>query len=316
MNYHHIYHAGNFADIFKHIILVLCLEKLHEKSTPFFVLDTHAGLGKYDLADEKSIKTFEAEAGIKKLLNICHPEQSEGSSESKQEHKKILRFAQDDRLVLPERYLTILAKLNRCEPSELSEKLKFYAGSPFIIKDYLRHEDRAIFAELNREDFIQLRRNFAGNPKFTLVNEDGFSLLKSKLPPQGKNAQGRGLIIIDPAFEKDQSKVSVDWDKIILGLKEAHKRFAHGIYLVWYPIIKSDAETLENFYQKISELKFEKKMHAIFDIGSKEGETKMTACGMFILNAPWQLDEKLKSILPQVLDNLKNNDSAKFEIKE
>lgn len=287
MNYHHIYHAGNFADIFKHIILVLCLEKLHEKPASFFVLDTHAGLGKYDLADEKSLKTFEAETGIKKLLS----------------QKNFADF-------LPERYLTILAKLNRCEISELPEKLKFYAGSPIIIKDYLRSIDRAIFAELHREDFVQLRRNFAGNPKFDLLNEDGFSLLKSKLPP----AAGRGLIIIDPAFEKDQSKVSADWEKIISGLKEAQKRFAHGIYLLWYPIIKSDEKTREDFYQKISELKFEKKLHATFDIGAKENETKMTACGMFIFNAPWQLEEKLKIILPEILKILKNNEEAKFEI--
>ena len=221
MNYHHIYHAGNFADIFKHIILCLCLEKLHEKPTPFFVLDTHAGLGKYDLDDEKSLKTSESLEGIKKLLA----------------QKNYANF-------LPERYLRILAKLNRCEIYELPKKLKFYAGSPALIRDYLRSDDRAIFAELNREDFSQLRRNFAGSEKFSLFNQDGFHLLKSKLPPLEK----RGLIIIDPAFEKDQSKISVDYEKIVLGLKDAQKRFAHGIYLVWYPIIKSDKEVLEKFY--------------------------------------------------------------------
>lgn len=285
MNYHHIYHAGNFSDVFKHLILVLCLEKLHEKPTPFFVLDTHAGLGKYDLADEKSLKTFEAELGIRKLLN----------------DKSFANF-------LPERYLRILAKINPNFPHEF----KFYAGSPFIIKDYLRREDRAIFAELNRDDFVQLRRNFAGNPKFTLLNEDGFSLLKSKLPP----LQKRGLIIIDPAFEKDQSKISADYEKIISGLNDAQKRFAHGIYLLWFPIIKSDEKTLVDFYQKVSELNFEKKMLATFDVGAVEGETKMNACGMFIFNAPWQLEEKLKMLMPPILERLKNNNSAKFEIKE
>ncbi len=278
MNYHHIYHAGNFADIFKHIILCLCLEKLHEKPAPFFVLDTHAGLGKYSLEDEKSLKTFEAKNGIQKLL------QQKNFTE-----------------ILPPRYLKILAKLNRCEIHQLPTKLNLYAGSPYIISDYLRSQDRGIFAELNREDFLQLRRNFAGNPKFSLLNEDGFGLLKSKLPPIEK----RGLIIIDPAFEKDQSKISVDFEKIISALNEAHKRFSHGVYLVWYPIIKSDQEVLKDFYQKISETKFEKKSHQIFDLGSKEGETKMSACGMFIFNAPWQLEEKLEIILPQILQALK-----------
>jgi 23S rRNA (adenine2030-N6)-methyltransferase len=279
MNYHHIYHAGNFADVFKHVILTLCLEKFHEKPAPFFVLDTHAGIGKYDLADEKSLKTFEAEEGIKKLL----------------QQKNFTDF-------LPERYLRILAKINNCEISELPEKLKTYAGSPIIIKDYLRREDHAIFAELHREDFIQLRRNFAGNPKFSLFNQDGFSFLKSKLPPLEK----RGLIIIDPSFEKDQSKISADYEKIISGLQDAYKRFAHGVYLIWYPIIKSDEEVLKNFYEKMSNLKFEKELHLTFDLRKTEDETRMKSCGMFIFNAPWQLEEKLKIILPRISEALKN----------
>ncbi|MBP7710362.1 MAG: 23S rRNA (adenine(2030)-N(6))-methyltransferase RlmJ [Rickettsiales bacterium] len=283
MNYHHIYHAGNFADIFKHLILTLCLEKLHEKPTPFFVLDTHAGIGKYDLADEKSLKTFEASEGIKKLLA----------------QKNFADF-------LPERYLRILAKINNCEIDDLPHKLKTYAGSPSLIRDYLRRDDRAIFTELNRDDFSILRKTFAGSAKFSLFNLDGFALLKSKLPPLEK----RGLIIIDPAFEKDQSKVSADWQKIVEGMEDAYKRFAHGTYLVWYPIIKSDTEVLTKFQREMSELKFAKILHTTFDIGGIGGETKMHACGMFIFNAPWQLDEKLKIILPQVLQVLKKTNEA------
>lgn len=308
MNYRHAYHAGNFADVFKHVILTLCLEKFHEKPAAFFALDTHAGIAKYDLFDEKSLRTFESDEGIKKILAQKN-------------------FAE----ILPERFLTILAKVNRCEIYELPQKLKFYAGSPLIIKDYLRREDRAIFAELNREDFTQLRRHFAGNPKFSLNSGDGFHLLKSKLPPLEK----RGLVIIDPSFDKDQSKISADYEKIILGLKEAQKRFAHGVYLVWYPIIKSDAVTLQKFYREMTELKFEKSLHATFEIGSKPEVlrnpkdqdsytttqaiptgSKMTACGMFILNAPWQLDDKLKIILPQILDILKKGPDAQFTINQ
>lgn len=287
MNYHHIYHAGNFADIFKHIILCFCLEKFHEKPTPFFVLDTHAGIGKYDLSDEKSLKTFESDEGIKKILAT-----------------KKFDF-------LPERFLKILAKTNRCEISQLADKLKFYGGSPMIIADYLRAQDRGIFAELNREDFSQLRKNFAGSQKYSLENIDGLSLLKSKLPPLEK----RGLILIDPAFEKIESKVSKDYEKVISALEEAYKRFAHGVYAIWHPIIKNDAQTLGEFYEKIFNLKFEKIMHVTFDVGQKSGEEKMQACGMFIINAPWQLDEKLNAILPNVLKMLKQSDEARFEIK-
>lgn len=287
MNYHHIYHAGNFADIFKHIILTLCLEKLHEKPAPFFVLDTHAGIAKYDLSDEKSLKTFEAEEGIKKILS----------------QKNFYEL-------LPPRLLTILAKLNHCEIDELPKKASLYGGSPVIIKDYLRARDRAIFAELNRDDFQILKKHFAGNPKFSLTREDGFQLLRSKLPPLEK----RGLVIIDPAFEKDQKTVSDDYAKIIEGLMDAHKRFAHGIYLVWYPIIKSDQEVLEKFYCAMAELKFEKALRITFDIGDDTKEAKMHACGMFIFNAPWQLDEKLKEILPPILSVLQKGKDASFKI--
>ncbi len=288
MNYRHIYHAGNFADIFKHVILCWCLEKFHEKPAPFFALDTHAGIAKYDLFNEKSLRTFESDEGIKKILQ--NP-----------------KFRQ----ILPERYLTILAKTNRCEVDELPQQLKFYNGSPMIIKDYLRARDRAIFAELNREDFSQLRRHFAGNPKFTLTNADGFHLLSSKLPPLEK----RGLIIIDPAFEKDQSKISADYAKIIESLKEAHRRFAHGVYLIWYPIIKNDSEVLKKFRKEMIDLKFDKILHATFDVGAKKDETKMTACGMFVINAPWQLDEKLTQLMPAILNEIKKEQSAEFKLE-
>lgn len=283
MNYHHIYHAGNFADIFKHIVLILCLEKLHEKPTSFLAIDTHAGIAKYDLSDEKSLKTNEFIG------------------------REIFAKIQD---YLPERYLRILAKINRCDVENLMQNFNFYPGSPYIIRDYLRRDDRAIFAELNREDFIQLKKNFAGSDEFSIINEDGFGLLKSKLPP----LQKRALVLIDPAFEKDQSKISADYEKIILSLKEGCRRFENGIYLVWYPIIKSDSELLEKFYQEISALKFEKKTQVIFDIGNKD-DGKMQACGMLIFNAPWQLDEKIEKIFSRILPLLKQGDDAFFEIK-
>jgi 23S rRNA (adenine2030-N6)-methyltransferase len=288
MNYRHIYHAGNFADIFKHIIITFCLEKFHEKTAPFFVLDTHAGIAKYNLEDEKSVKTLEALEGIKKLLL----------------EKNFTDF-------FPLRFLKILAKINLCEIDELPQKLRIYAGSPTIIKDYLRSDDRAIFSELNREDFVQLRKAFAGNKKFTLLNEDGFVLLKSKLPPLEK----RGLVVIDPAFEKDQSKISADYEKIISALKEAAKRFAHGVYVIWHPIIKSDEEVLKKFYAEMEQLKFSRLMHATFNIGKQKDETKMTACGCFIINAPWELEKKLNDALSKILPVLKKSDEAKFELK-
>lgn len=282
MNYRHIYHAGNFADIFKHVILTLCLEKLHEKPTSFLALDSHAGLGKYNLADEKSLRAAEF-IGFEKF-------------------KKIQKF-------LPERYLNILAKINRCEIFELASKMKIYTGSPAIIRDYLRKDDMAIFAELNRQDFLQLKKNFAGNKNFTIINCDGFALTKSKLPP----LQKRALILIDPAFEKIENKISGDWQNLINALQEGFKRFSNGIYLVWYPIINGQEDVLNNFYREIEKLKFESKMRVTFNIGNNL-DGKMHICGVLIFNAPWQLEEKLNFILPKILEVLKQGEGSGFEI--
>ncbi len=258
MNYQHIYHAGNFADVYKHAILALCLEEFHKEPEPFFVLDTHAGIGKYRLDDEKALRTSEAESGIKSFLK--NPQK------------------------LPKNYLKVLAKTNCCEVSELVHKLKIYAGSPIIIKYFMRPQDKAILAELNPKAFAELKRNFAGNKKFTLLCEDGFEVLR-KLSPLEK----RGLVIIDPAFEKDQKIISEDYNKIIFALKETKKRFAQGVYLVWHPIIKGEEKLLEKFYSEIQQLKFAKIIHKKFQNPRLENY-KMNECGLFIINASSQIE--------------------------
>lgn len=310
MNYQHLYHAGNFADVFKHLILCLCLEKLHEKNNPFLAIDTHAGTSKYLLQEAYNLNSFEANFGIKNILQ-----------------------RQDFQEILPLSFLKILAKINLCEINELPNKLKYYSGSAQIIKNFLRYNDQAIFAEKSPKVFQELRRNFAGNQKIFCHNIDGFSLVKSKLPP----LQGRGLILIDPAYEKLSAKISLDYQNSINALQEAHKRFAHGIYILWYPIIIDQQNILDDFYQQIKQLKFTKIRQVIFGLenhyntenskisynyqiidfvnqnllkkslvnSSKStsfinNSSKMTRCGVFIFNAPWQLEDKITKYLDKI----------------
>lgn len=282
MNYRHLYHAGNFADIFKHLALIFCLEKLQEKETPFFVLDTHAGSGKYDITSSEATKTGEALIGVQSFLKD--------------------RDFNDLNLL---NYIKILAKINSFQTDYKNNlanyknftNIKFYAGSPYIIQYFLRPQDHAIFAELRQDEFRLLKRNFAGNDKFQSLNVDGFLLLKSKLPPLEK----RGLILIDPAFEKTESKISVDYEKTVSALKDGYKRFAHGIYLVWHPIINKEIEqeVLQKFYQEISELKFNNILHIIFLDDKRDESYKMQSCGLFVINAPWGFEAKLKSIFKE-----------------
>lgn len=270
MNYNHHYHAGNFADLIKHLTLILCLEKFHEKPTPFFVLDTHAGAGKYDLEDTPAIKTGEALDGIDKFLKNCNFENP-----------------------LLANYLRILARINKIEHNRHFKSIRFYPGSPYIIKNFLRQQDSAIFAEIKREEFISLKKNLAGGENIFFLNQDGFALTKSKLPPLEK----RGLILIDPAFEKNSDLISKDYDKIIECLKESQKRFLHGIYLIWHPIINKESEQkiLQNFYQNIKDLKFKEIIHIILQSENNLPD-KMNSCGMFVINPCFGLEEKLSLI--------------------
>lgn len=279
MNYHHIFHSGNFADVFKHLILCLCLEKLQEKENPFFAIDTHSGIGKYDLTSELANKTGEYKDGIIKLLQAknVHP--------------------------LFSSYLKIVQQFNQINPDEL----KTYPGSPQIIKQFLRENDKAFFAELHPEDYVLLKRNFAGNYKTTTLNQDGYGLLKSHLPPAIK----RGLILIDPPFEKENGRGD-DFDLMIKYLYEAYKRFATGIYLLWYPIVNKNIT--RQFHQEIINLGIKKTLIAeiIIDQNIKEG---FKGCGMAVVNFPYQLDKKLTVALPFILDYLdKKHGTTKLEI--
>jgi 23S rRNA (adenine2030-N6)-methyltransferase len=289
MNYQHYFHVGNFADIFKHCILCFCLEKLHEKPSSFLAIDTHSSSAKYSIFDEKIAKTNEFNEGLRTILDQPNFQQ-----------------------ILPQKFLEILAKINVCEIQELPSKLKYYAGSPLIIKNFLRFDDKAIFAENNHPIFQELRKNFVGNKKISCLQENGFDLLKSKLPPREK----RALILIDPAYEKNHNLISNDYQDAINSLQDGQRRFANGIYLLWYPIIEGDEKNLANFYQKITELKFEKISQIIFDIGKNlEFPKKMHACGMFIFNMPWQVDEKINLYFPKILKALKKSEESFFSIK-
>ena len=289
MNYQHYFHAGNFADIFKHCILCFCLEKLHEKPSSFLAIDTHSSSAKYSIFDEKIAKTNEFNEGLRAILDQPNFQQ-----------------------ILPQKFLEILAKINVCEIQELPSKLKYYAGSPLIIKNFLRFDDKAIFAENNHPIFQELRKNFVGNQKILCTQENGFDLLKSKLPPREK----RALILIDPAYEKNHNLISNDYQDAINSLQDGQRRFANGVYLLWYPIIEGDEKNLANFYQKITELKFEKISQIIFDIGKNlDSQSKMHACGMFIFNMPWQVDEKINLYFPKILKALKKSEESFFSIK-
>jgi 23S rRNA (adenine2030-N6)-methyltransferase len=196
MNYRHIFHAGNFADVTKHVVLALLLKSLHNKTTPFCYLDTHAGAGRSDLASEAAQKTGEYLDGIQRLWDTHTPPE------------------------LAE-YLAVVRAQNS------AGALRYYPGSPVIARYFLRPQDRMVLLERQADECAKLQSTFAGNRQVTVRVQDGYSGLKAYLPPKER----RGLVLIDPPYESNN-----EFEQVVAGLRVAHDRWTSGVYAIWYPI--------------------------------------------------------------------------------
>ncbi|MGQ0676037.1 MAG: 23S rRNA (adenine(2030)-N(6))-methyltransferase RlmJ [Rhodospirillales bacterium] len=202
MNYRHIYHAGNFADVFKHAILALIVERLKEKPAAFSVLDTHAGAGLYDVESPEARKTGEYARGFGRVAG---------------------------RGGLPPALWPYLAAVAAANPGG---DWRFYPGSPVIVRALLRQQDRLVACELHPEDAHDLDRRFRGDRQAQVHHRDGYEALGALLPP----LERRGLVLIDPPFEDPSERRLV-----VQALASAHARWPQGIYALWYPV-KSRAE--------------------------------------------------------------------------
>jgi 23S rRNA (adenine2030-N6)-methyltransferase len=201
MNYRHAFHAGNHADVLKHMALVFCLDAFKRKDTPFAVLDTHAGPGLYDLASDEARRSPEWKDGIRRLWDWVDAPAAIGA------------------------YLARLAPFNP------DGQLRFYPGSPALIAAALRPSDVLTACELHPEDARVLRRRFADAPQVRVHERDGWQALSALLPPE----QRRGLVLIDPPYEAPDELAQA-----AQALGPALARFGHGCFLWWRPL-KSDS---------------------------------------------------------------------------
>jgi 23S rRNA (adenine2030-N6)-methyltransferase len=196
MNYRHIYHAGNFADIAKHVGLLYCVEALKRKEAAFFALDTHAGRGSYDLQSTEATKSGEAERGIQRLIEgaIGNP---------------------------------ALAGYFGAIRARRGKRLAHYPGSPALIAGALRSQDRALFVELMPAEARAVEREIETLGRVRTEIGDGYAALKAFLPPDER----RGLVLIDPPYESlDELKT------MLQAFDDAYRRWPTGTYLMWYPI--------------------------------------------------------------------------------
>jgi 23S rRNA (adenine2030-N6)-methyltransferase len=277
VNYRHAFHAGNFADVLKHAVLVRILSHLRGKEAPFRVIDTHAGIGRYDLSGEKASRTGEWRAGIGRLLE--HPPSGAAGE-----------------LLAP--FLALVRGENA------GREIKHYPGSPLIAKTLCREQDRMIFCELHPEDFSTLRNNTGRDKRAKAVEIDGWTALKAYLPPKER----RGLVLIDPAFEEPN-----EFERLASGLAEAHRRWATGIYLVWYPVKNGDE--VRAFEKRMAGLQISKILRAELSVGAPTDKPDaLHACGLIVINPPWPLEDELKTLLPALSRSLASGGRGNYRL--
>ena len=266
MNYRHGYHAGNFADVLKHLALCELLRLLTAKDKKLFVLDTHAGAGGYDLAGDQAQRTREAETGVGRL-------------------------AAAPRTGMPgavTRYLAAVAAYDRkFGPS--GGPLRRYPGSPRLVRAALRPVDRFVACELHPQEALALKREFAGDRAVEVVQGDGYHAIKALLPP----VERRALVLIDPPFEATD-----EFEKLARRIQQGLRRFATGCYAIWYPIKDEAADAFKTSLEGLKLVTLELR------IGPVVPDGKLSACGLAVINPPWKFEEAMREALPWVAAQL------------
>jgi len=263
LSYRHAFHAGNFADVLKHLVLVHCIEHLKKKDKPFCYIDTHAGAGMYALNSEWALKNREFDSGIAKL------------------------WRRDDLPAGVRRYVDLVGQFNQ------GKELLHYPGSPFIAASLMRKEDRLFLYDLHSTEFKFLHELVKKDRRIRTFHADGLADSLSLLPPKER----RGLVLIDPSYE-----LSNDYRLVAETLKKMYRRFAGGIYALWYPVVERQRiRRLERALQDcgIADV-------ALFELAVSPDSKGhgMTASGMVVINPPWTLEAEMRLELPWLAEIL------------
>lgn len=258
MNYQHAFHAGNGADVVKHAALALILSYLNRKDAPYRVLDTHAGAGLYDLGGANAQRTKEAEDGIEKVL------------------------AAD----LPARAAALLAPYLDAVRALRADGSRRYPGSPALALALGRPQDRFLFCETNREERAKLEKRVGADPRAKILPQDGWQAITAHLPPRGR----RGLVLVDPPFEEPG-----EFQRLAEGLAAAHRRFATGIVMLWYPI--KDLKAVDAFRREVAQARLPKTLKVEVDFAEVRRLDTLSGSGQIILNPPFTLADDLRTVL-------------------
>ena len=282
MNYRHAFHAGNFADVIKHIVLVRILLHLQEKNAAFRVIDTHAGAGVYDLAGEEAERSGEWLSGIARILQA--------------------RFSENVLpLIMP--YLDIVRAFNP-QPGQL----KTYPGSPLIARALLRPQDRLTACELEASARKALIGALRRDAQARVVDLDGWTALPAFVPPNER----RGLVLIDPPYEQKD-----EFERLAAGFVEAFAKWPTGSYLLWYPAKSRRAtdELARRVAQAVGDARPPGKcLRVEFSVAPQTADAALTSAGLLVVNPPWTLAAELKAILPELEKPLGQGGAGRFKL--
>jgi 23S rRNA (adenine2030-N6)-methyltransferase len=278
VNYRHAFHAGNFADVMKHVVLARILEHLKTKPAPFRVLDLHAGVGLYDLTGGEAERTGEWRDGVGRLYRdgSCEPDPLPPPAET---------------LIGPWR--KAIAAAND------GARLARYPGSPEIARRLARDGDRLVFNELHPDDHAALARRFAREKRAKVMSLDGWEAVKALLPPPER----RGLVLMDPPYEAADEA----W-QALAALAEGHRRFATGIFCLWYPVkAQADANAL---VRRAASLELPKTLRVELTVRRADKGDRLNGSGLTLVNPPWTLEGELKILLPELCARLADADAT------
>ncbi len=259
----HVFHAGNYADVLKHLVLVECLNYLKLKDKPFAYFDTHAGPGMYALDSEFALKTGEFQGGIAKLwVEEALPE-----------------------ALLP--YIEVIEAIN------VADELVKYPGSPAIAQHLLREQDRLQLCELHNTEIDALEALLRIDGRAEVWHEDGFNRVEKLLPPRER----RALTLIDPSYE-----IKEDYERVVDFVIAAHRKFAQGLYLIWYPVVeRARIDQMEADLQRSGIRNIQ-----IYELGiTNDTEARgMTSSGMIVINPQWTLKQRMDPALKFLVETL------------
>ena len=266
LSYRHGFHAGNHADVIKHLIYQYVLQYMAKKDKPFSIIDTHSGAGAYKLAESFADKNKEYETGIAPLWQVTQA---------------------------PESVLNYVAAVKRFNRENDCDDLTLYPGSPWFALDNLPMEGKAFFHELHPSDFDLLRQFVRTNRYRKAIHGNGYKESVGLFPPPSK----RGVVIVDPPYELKE-----DYEQVVSYFSQMWKRFNSGVYMLWYPVVdRYRIDKLENDL-KASGIRniqlFE------LNVEADKEEKGMTGSGMIVVNPPWTLKGEMDQVLPYLVQTL------------